>query len=244
MSQEISQEKVKQNTPANTATAANTPPDIENEKSIFAEYETSTVPKKREVPYKAFAAMGSFIGVGAWLTYSFMFKVINRGKGRGVTLPYIPATPTQIQHVISALRYQHQTSSKLLKPKYTNCLDIGSGNGEICINVAKEIKYQHTLGIEINRPLVLWSRFRALRAGLARRQVTFQTKDLWKYNLGHLDNIVIFGVEQMMPGLDKKFNEELKEDTRIVVCRFPLMDRTPVATFGEGVDQVWLYFQE
>merc|ERR1712167_113158 len=88
MSQELSQEKVKQNTPANTATAANTPPDIENEKSIFSEYETSTVPKKREVPYKAFAAMGGFIGVSAWLTYSFMFKVINKGKGLGVTLPY------------------------------------------------------------------------------------------------------------------------------------------------------------
>ena len=48
----------------------------------------------------------------------------------------------------------------------------------------------------------------------------------------------------MMPGLDKKFHEELEIDTRIVVCRFPLMDRVPVATFGEGVDQDWLYFQE
>ena len=71
-----------------------------------------------------------------------MFKVINKGKGRGVTLPYISATPTQINNVISALRYKHiQSPNKVLEPKYTNCLDIGSGNGEICINVAKKLNY-------------------------------------------------------------------------------------------------------
>ena len=67
-----------------------------------------------------------------------MFKVINKGKGRGVTLPYIPATPTQINNVVAALQYKH----KNLQPKYTNCLDIGSGNGEICINVAKRLNYR------------------------------------------------------------------------------------------------------
>ena len=72
------------------------------------------------------------------MTYSFMFKVINKGKGRGVTLPYIPATPTQINNVVAALKYKH----KNLQPKYTNCLDIGSGNGEICINVAKRLNYR------------------------------------------------------------------------------------------------------
>jgi len=250
----MSQDSTKQNSTGNTPAPASssTPPDIQNEKPTFAEYQNNkkaVALKKRaefksQLPYKSFAAIGGFIGIGTWLTYSFMFKVINRGKGRGVILPYMPATPVQIQNVFAALRYKHITPIKSLEPKYTNCMDIGSGNGEICINVAKELKYQHTLGIEINRPLVLWSRLRALRAGLARRQITFKTKDLWKYNISHLDNVVIFGVEQMMPQLDKKFHEELKEDTRIVVCRFPLMDRTPVATFGEGVDQVWLYFQD
>ena len=47
-----------------------------------------------------------------------------------------------------------------------------------------------------------------------------------------------------MPRLSKKFAEELATDTRIVVCRFPLLDRTPIAEFGDGVDTVWLYFQE
>ena len=76
-----------------------------------------------------------------------MFKVINRGKGRGVILPYMPATPVQIQNVFSALRFKHTTPIKSLEPKYTNCMDIGSGNGEICINVAKELKYREIFKI-------------------------------------------------------------------------------------------------
>ena len=104
----------------------------------FVEYESSGPSKKLSLPYKASAAVGAFIGIGSWLTYSFMFKVINKGRGKGVTLPYIPATTTQINNVISALKYQHNN----LTPKYTNCLDIGSGNGEICIKVAKSLRYR------------------------------------------------------------------------------------------------------
>ena len=41
------------------------------------------------------------------------------------------------------------------------------------------------------------SRFRALREGLS-KETGFFRADLWKHNLKEYDNIVIFGVEQMV----------------------------------------------
>jgi hypothetical protein len=45
---------------------------------------------------------------------------------------------------------------------------------------------------------------------------------------------------QMQP-FEEKLGKELKASGRVVACRFPLPSWEPIATFGEGVDMVWLY---
>ena len=130
-------------------------------------------------------------------------------------------------------------NSTILQQK-TNLLDIGSGDGRICHEASKH-GYIST-GIEINRPLVWYSKFKALRLGLKSSQCNFMTQDLWKYNLSKFDNVVIFGVEQMMPKLSTKFSSELRPGTRVVVCRFPLPEKfEPLEIIGEGIDTVWVY---
>lgn len=57
----------------------------------------------------------------------------------------------------------------------------------------------------------------------------------------HYNNVVIFGVEQMMEDIEQKFNTELQKDSVIIACRFPLPNKNPVTTIGEGVDTVWIY---
>lgn len=44
-----------------------------------------------------------------------------------------------------------------------------------------------------------------------------------------------------MEELEEKFRTELREDSRIVACRFPLPNLKPLKTIGEGVDTVWVY---
>jgi hypothetical protein len=44
-----------------------------------------------------------------------------------------------------------------------------------------------------------------------------------------------------MTQLESKFDQELQEGCRVVACRFPLPTWQPIATFGVGVDTVWLY---
>ena len=52
-------------------------------------------------------------------------------------------------------------------------------------------------GIELNLWLVLYSRVKARTLGLS-GAASFARQDLWKSDLSKYDNVVIFGVEQMV----------------------------------------------
>ena len=71
----------------------------------------------------------------------------------------------------------------------------GSGDGRI-VHLAAQNGY-HAHGIELNPWLVMYSKFKSLTMGLS-SNATFSRQDLWKTNFEQYDNIVIFGVEQMV----------------------------------------------
>ncbi|XP_066144685.1 ATP synthase subunit C lysine N-methyltransferase [Euwallacea fornicatus] len=142
-------------------------------------------------------------------------------------LPYIPATNQQMANILDALKGRKGT-----------LLDIGSGDGRIVLETAKNKFDAH--GIELNPWLVLYSKVAAIRQGLG-KQTKFFRQDLWKYNVAKYDNIIIFGVEQMMTDLENKFLQECKSDCRILACRFPMPNLTPTKTIGHGIDTVWIY---
>ena len=117
-------------------------------------------------------------------------------------------------------------------------MDIRSGDGRIVIQAAKSGYKAH--GVELNRWLVYYSRWSALRAG-QRGQATFARQDLWKSDMGKFNNVVIFGVEQMMSQLEHKLEKELVEGSMVVACRFKFPNWKPVEEIGVGVDTVWKY---
>ncbi|XP_071626585.1 ATP synthase subunit C lysine N-methyltransferase [Temnothorax longispinosus] len=146
---------------------------------------------------------------------------------RKICLPYVPATRQQIKNVIRALN-----------GRSGSLIDLGSGDGRIVLAAAKRGFKAH--GIELNTWLVWYSRLQALINGLS-SETAFLKQDLWKHHLGNYDNVVIFGVDQMMGDIEKKFNTELRRDSLVIACRFPLPNTRPVATIGHGVDTVWVY---
>lgn len=146
---------------------------------------------------------------------------------RKICLPYVPATSQQIQNVLQAL-----------KGRSGSLIDLGSGDGRIVLAAAKAgFKAD---GIELNPWLVWYSRVRSLVTGVS-SQTTFFRHNLWSYNLKKYNNVVIFGVDEMMQDIEKKFESELQKDCVIVACRFPLPNMHPVRSIGEGIDTVWLY---
>merc|ERR550517_1439121 len=102
---------------------------------------------------------GLGLGVTA-LTVPFLLPALRR-----VCLPFVPATTTQVENVVTALR------------KSGSLVDIGSGDGRIVLEAARRGFKSH--GVELNSMLVLYSRYAAVRAGL-RGQATFARQDLWK----------------------------------------------------------------
>ncbi|XP_051162744.1 ATP synthase subunit C lysine N-methyltransferase [Leptopilina boulardi] len=146
---------------------------------------------------------------------------------RKVCLPYVPATTKQVDNILKALSGRNGT-----------LIDLGSGDGRIVVAAAKSGFKAY--GIELNPCLIAYSKVLALTKGLS-SNASFFRGDLWKCNLSNYNNIVIFGVSQMMADIEKKFNNELNKNTIVVACRFPLPNSMPVMTIGHGIDTVWVY---
>lgn len=162
-----------------------------------------------------------FVGIYA-ATAPFLLPAL-----RKVCLPFVPATPQQVKNVFMALAGRRGS-----------LIDIGSGDGRITVEAARQ-GYK-AYGVELNTWLVLYSKLSAWRQGLNHSAV-FSKRDLWKTDLSCYDNIVIFGVEQMMQPFEEKLHKELSSEACVVACRFPLPSWEPAATIGSGVDTVWLY---
>ncbi|XP_017794750.1 PREDICTED: protein FAM173B [Habropoda laboriosa] len=127
---------------------------------------------------------------------------------RKICLPYVPATTQQVQNVLHAL-----------EGRSGSLIDLGSGDGRIVFATAKAGFKAH--GIELNPWLVWYSRLKAL-ISRSSSQTTFIKQNLWKHNLRNYNNIVLFGVDQMMQDVETKFINELQKDSVIIACRFPL----------------------
>lgn len=91
----------------------------------------------------------------------------------------------------------------------------------------------------LNWVRITWCYKNVLLAKPYAYNVSYMQVDLSKY-----DNVVVFGVEQMMPDLEAKLLKELSRNGCVVACRFPLPSWTPTETVDEGIDMVWLYTRD
>lgn len=149
---------------------------------------------------------------------------------RKICLPYVPATDAQVRNVLSVLCRRTRRSA---------LVDLGSGDGRIVFEAARQ-GFAPCVGVELNPWLVAYSKIRALASDLASKP-RFQRADLWKFSLVPFDNVVVFGVEEMMAPLERKILHELKPGSWVVACRFPLPTLKADESHGDGIDTVWLY---
>lgn len=95
---------------------------------------SSEVESRKPVSKLGLATVGIFGGLATGLvalTFPFILPAF-----RKVVLPYIPATPLQIENVLKAVQHQRPFSAPI-KPIPTSCrvIDLGSGDGRI-VNMA------------------------------------------------------------------------------------------------------------
>lgn len=192
-------------------------------------------------PPKLTSAGKTVLAVGAGaaaLIYGLTVPFLLPGF-RKICLPFVPATEQQITNVIRCLR-----------GRSGSIVDLGSGDGRILFSIMKQnvskdssLNISTADGVELNSWLVWYSKFTKwrLRNVIPRQSMNFYKRDIFKTDLRHYDNIVVFGVESLMVELEQKFKTELKNDGLIIACRFPLPNWKPVMEKGEGIDKVWSY---
>uniref|UniRef100_A0A183HLU3 SLC12 domain-containing protein n=1 Tax=Onchocerca flexuosa TaxID=387005 RepID=A0A183HLU3_9BILA len=102
-----------------------------------------------------------------------------------------------------------------------------------------------SVGLELNIPLILYSRWRARREHLS-HLTKFYRKDIFKADLKQYKTAIIFGTETLMNDLSVKITE-MKIGSFLIACRFPLPTSEAntqwllLCTIGNGFDGVWLY---
>ncbi len=102
----------------------------------------------------------------------------------------------------------------------TRMADIGAGDGRILLAFGRA--GAHGVGIEIHPVLVFIGNWRLRRAGLSDR-MAMRRANMWKTDFSGYDVVTVYGMDHVMPHLEKKLRRELKPGA--LVCshyyRFP-----------------------
>lgn len=157
-------------------------------------------------------------------------------------LPYVPATPKQLDNVFNAIKSFH-FKPQPSKANRIKLIDLGSGDGRIVFEAAKR-GYDAT-GVELNALLFLYSKYKSLVDSTVRSSCLYRPKfyraNFWNINMSDYDLIVVFGVQEMMKDLATKLKLEMKHNALIVSCRYPISDFKSVYNLEDELDSVWIY---
>lgn len=85
--------------------------------------------------------------------------------------------------------------------------DLGSGSGEILIELSKNFPNFNFVGYEINPILILFSKIKTI----SQKNIKFKLKNFWNINLNNFDFIIIFQFPNVMKKLENKIKKECKK---------------------------------
>jgi len=152
-----------------------------------------------------------------WYLYPFLFW-------GGID---VPTTKEKIEKMV-----------KLLDIKLgQTAVDLGAGEGRLLIALAKAGAKAY--GYEINPFLVARAKKNIKEAGLENSAFVY-CGNMWKENIKDFDLIVVFPMLHMMNNLEKKFEKELKQGTKVVINYFKLPTWKP----NMAEDNVYLYIKK
>ena len=98
-------------------------------------------------------------------------------------------------------------------------VDLGSGDGRAVIAFARAGAEAH--GYEINPLLVLVSRNKIKKAGIAKK-AHIHWSSFWQKDLSEYDTVFVFGVSRIMADLAQKLEKELKPGSVVLSNLFPI----------------------
>jgi hypothetical protein len=152
-----------------------------------------------------------------------LFMVLSIIKGA----PYVKTPKKRISEII-----------KLLELKESDvAMDLGSGNGEIIIAMARRGVETH--GVEINWFLVFFTWLKIRVAGLSGKAFV-KWGNMWKQDLSKFNVIVVYGFPTIMKDLEAKLDAELPVGARVISHAFQFPNWKPI----KQSESVFLYIKK
>lgn len=121
---------------------------------------------------------------------------------------FVPTHPSKVEKIVAMAQ---------VRPG-ERAADLGSGDGRIVIALARAGAEAH--GYETNSLLVWWSRRKIKKAGLAGRAF-IHLRSFWGTDLSRYSVIAVYGIDYIIPGLQKKLGRELRPGSRLLSYCFP-----------------------
>ena len=161
----------------------------------------------------------------------------------GVLLPFVsiplmrslPYMHTPRERLVPALRVlEEMIRERAGARRKLKFVDLGSGDGTAVVEAASS-GFASAEGVELNWTLNALARAGALRRGVWGR-TRFHGTDLWDYDLGDCDGVMMFGVRPLMKPLAEKVRRECRDGAVLMLYRFSLpaeLEWPPERRIGE-----------
>ena len=120
-------------------------------------------------------------------------------------IPFLFGAPYDITRKESLKHIVTLTNPK----KKDKIAELGSGDGRVCIELAKKNKNTIIHGFEINPFLVWHSRKKIKKLGLD-NQIKIHWKNFWRISFNDYNKIVLFQFKSIMKRMENKIEKELK----------------------------------
>ena len=156
-------------------------------------------------------------------------------------VPTFSSIPSARKHVVTILR------DKIIPRMHgdkCSIIDLGSGNGLLCAQIAQAIPQSTVTGIEISPVPYLVSQIRRLLLGP--KNTTFYRQDFWPYKIDDVDIVVAFLNGNVLDRFSQKLRSELKEGAYVITVDTPMWgDWQPVDVVPTGFfsSKIYVYQQ-
>jgi SAM-dependent methyltransferase len=177
--------------------------------------------------YIGFFLILIFVGIGLLLLLKYIYKFKNFGA------PFVITKKENIDQIVKFINEKYKDTSEsntASKNKPPKIIDLGSGTGDICIQLAKE-GYDVT-GIEINSFLVLISKIRA-KINDVEKATNFFKGNFWEHDLKKYNCVIVYGISYIMDSLEEKLKSELKPGSIIISNYFEFSNLKPCSNTKE-----------
>lgn len=118
--------------------------------------------------------------------------------------------------------------------------DVGSGSGMLLVTAVKEFGAKKAIGYEINPVLVIWTRLRAIFAGVS-DQVEIRRGNFFKQKLEPVDVVGLYLLDGTMDKLLTHLRDQLSPQTRIISRGFKFHQMEPLKKTEGKVSNLYLY---